>query len=306
MAFKRSSLQPSNVTEKVVVKTPPWKSNIPSPLCASCNKSVFPAEELMAAGQKFHKFCLKCSQYPFSFPCSFTIDGSVVASCNTMLNPGNINVHETKIYCVPCHRRQFGPRGLGRGLANCYVEAIETPPSSPSLSRDEPDSYDHLNHPVNHRHEEKNSAESSPPSRTSSEDSGVFLGALKSRQVVTNSSPSRPVTSSLPNAAAFRMVSAPANVCPRCSKTVYSAEEVKAVGRSFHKRCYTCAKCKGSISAGRYSEHEGELYDNSKRPMKQMSRIMSPFTRVLDCYQRLFGPRGVGFGIGAGALSTGN
>ena len=191
------------------------------------------------------------------------------ASCKTMLNPGNINVHETKIYCVPCHRRQFGPRGLGRGLANCFVEAIETPPSSPSLSRDEPDTYDHLNHPVNHRHDEKNAAQSSPPSRASSEDSGVFLGALKSRQVVSNSSPSRPVTSSLPNAAAFRMVSAPASVCPRCSKTVYSAEEIKAVGKSFHKRCYTCAKCKGSISAGRYSEHEGELYDNSKRRMKQ-------------------------------------
>ncbi len=26
----------------------------------------------------------------------------------------------------------------------------------------------------------------------------------------------------------------------------------------------------------------------------------------LDCYQRLFGPRGVGFGIGSGTLSTGN
>ncbi|CAF5205335.1 unnamed protein product, partial [Rotaria magnacalcarata] len=55
---------------------------------------------------------------------------------------------------------------------------------------------------------------------------------------------------------------------------------------SFHKRCYTCAHCKKSINGGRYSEHEGELYDN-------------------NCYQRLFGPKGVGYGIGSGALSTG-
>jgi hypothetical protein len=26
----------------------------------------------------------------------------------------------------------------------------------------------------------------------------------------------------------------------------------------------------------------------------------------LDCYQRLFGPKGVGHGIGSGTLSTGN
>ena len=25
-----------------------------------------------------------------------------------------------------------------------------------------------------------------------------------------------------------------------------------------------------------------------------------------DCYQRLFGPKGIGYGIGAGTLSTGN
>ena len=32
-------------------------------------------------------------------------------SCNTLLNSGNINEHEKKIYCVGCYRRQFGPQG---------------------------------------------------------------------------------------------------------------------------------------------------------------------------------------------------
>jgi hypothetical protein len=30
------------------------------------------------------------------------------------------------------------------------------------------------------------------------------------------------------------------------------------------------------------------------------------FLIILDCYQRLFGPKGVGYGIGSGTLSTGN
>ncbi|UJR11094.1 hypothetical protein I4U23_015276 [Adineta vaga] len=77
------------------------------------------------------------------------------------------------------------------------------------------------------------------------------------------------------------------NICPRCGKPVYFAEEVKAVGQSFHKLCYRCANCKKSINGANFSEHDGNLYDN-------------------NCYQRLFGPKGVGFGIGAGALSTGN
>ena len=33
---------------------------------------------------------------------------------------------------------------------------------------------------------------------------------------------------------------------------------------------------------------------------------LEDFFPTLDCYQRLFGPRGVGFGMGAGTLSTGN
>ena len=41
------------------------------------------------------------------------------ASCNTLLNSGNVNEHEKKIYCVGCYRRQFGPQG---GECLCFVK----------------------------------------------------------------------------------------------------------------------------------------------------------------------------------------
>ena len=41
----------------------------------------------------------------------------------------------------------------------------------------------------------------------------------------------RPTSASVVSGTAFKMMSISGNVCPRCSKTVYSAEEVKAAGR---------------------------------------------------------------------------
>jgi len=42
-----------------------WRPPVSAPLCAFCNKTVYPAEEAVAAGQKFHKLCLKCSRILF-------------------------------------------------------------------------------------------------------------------------------------------------------------------------------------------------------------------------------------------------
>ncbi|UJR09195.1 hypothetical protein I4U23_013443 [Adineta vaga] len=214
----------SNWDIKTSYKPALWRSTVTAPLCALCNKTVYPAEELTAAGQKFHKLCLKCT------------------TCNTLLNSGNLNEHEKKTYCVPCHRRQFGPQGVGRGLASTSsfnADMLSTSPRSNTIEMNL----------ENHRYQRKISTGSSP-SRTSSDDDSRHISGV-----------------------GFKMMSISQNICPRCSKTVYSAEEVKAAGKSFHKRCYSCAHCKGSISGGRYSEHDGELYDN-------------------NCYQRLFGPEG--------------
>jgi cysteine/glycine-rich protein len=276
MTSNKTGYLSSTWDEQSPYKPTQWRSTVSAPLCAFCNKAVFPAEEVIGAGQKYHKLCLKC------------------ISCNNLLNSGNVNEHEKKIYCIGCYRRQFGPHGVGRGLGTTTSPSLDTPPSSPSFHQTEPKSNSQLTNSENDEFQRDTSLNSTR-SRTFSDDdsrynnpqmnSVTFIGGVTTRQTV--SPLQRPPSNSLTNGTAFKMMSLSGNICPRCSKPVYSAEEVKAAGKSFHKRCYTCAHCKKSINAARYSEHEGELYDN-------------------NCYQRLFGPKGVGFGIGSGTLSTGN
>ncbi len=111
MASNRSSFQSSTWDEQSPYKPTQWRSTVSAPSCALCQKAVFPAEEVIGAGQKYHKLCLKCSQFsPLIFFLSLFLFYCIV-SCNTLLNSGNLNEHDKKIYCVACYRRQFGPHG---------------------------------------------------------------------------------------------------------------------------------------------------------------------------------------------------
>ncbi|CAF0769767.1 unnamed protein product [Rotaria sp. Silwood1] len=272
MTTNKGGYQSSTWDEQSPYRPSQWRSTISAPSCALCNKAVFPAEEVIGAGQKYHKFCLKC------------------ISCNTLLNSGNVNEHDKKIYCIGCYRRQFGPHGIGRGLGVTTSIILETPPSSPSVNRLETKSNDELRNTNNDDSQQETlqcqlSSNDHLHPTSSLINSVTYIGGVTTRQTMLTSP--RLSTTSLINGTSFKTMSLSGNICPRCSKCVYSAEEVKAAGKSFHKRCYTCAHCKKSINAGRYSEHEGELYDN-------------------NCYQRLFGPKGIGYGIGSGTLSTGN
>ena len=49
-------------------------------------------------------------------------------------------------------------------------------------------------------------------------------------------------------------------LCPRCSKAVYFAEEIKTKGEVFHKLCFNCSGCKKLLEPGNFSENDGNIY----------------------------------------------
>lgn len=73
--------------------------------------------------------------------------------------------------------------------------------------------------------------------------------------------------------------------CPRCGKRVYEAEKKVAVGQNWHKSCFNCVKCHKALDSTSLNDKDGEIY-------------------CKGCYGKCFGPKGVGYGIGAGTLQT--
>ncbi|XP_069760861.1 cysteine and glycine-rich protein 3 isoform X2 [Narcine bancroftii] len=73
--------------------------------------------------------------------------------------------------------------------------------------------------------------------------------------------------------------------CAACEKTVYHAEEIQCNGRSFHKICFLCMTCRKALDSTTVAAHEAEIYCKS-------------------CYGKRYGPKGYGYGQGAGTLSS--
>ncbi|KAI0790920.1 hypothetical protein C8Q75DRAFT_805799 [Abortiporus biennis] len=66
--------------------------------------------------------------------------------------------------------------------------------------------------------------------------------------------------------------------CGKCGKTVYFAEQVKAIGKTFHKPCLRCTECNTLLDSARLTEKEGD-----------------PFCH--RCYSKLYGPQGAGYAL---------
>ncbi|MBA0782441.1 hypothetical protein Gotri_000325 [Gossypium trilobum] len=48
--------------------------------------------------------------------------------------------------------------------------------------------------------------------------------------------------------------------CKACEKTVYPVELLSADGIPYHKSCFKCSHCKGTLKLGNYSSMEGVVY----------------------------------------------
>ncbi|EYC15986.1 hypothetical protein Y032_0035g3082 [Ancylostoma ceylanicum] len=104
--------------------------------------------------------------------------------------------------------------------------------------------------------------------------------------------------------------------CPKCGKSVYAAEEMAAGGYKWHKFCFKCIRqvksmtaqeerligC-GAVSAFKFIFHNffrtmcNKLLDSTNCCEHQAELYCK------QCHCRRFGPKGVGFGIGAGSLT---
>jgi len=69
-------------------------------------------------------------------------------------------------------------------------------------------------------------------------------------------------------------------ICNKCRKEVYQAEMCKGAGAVWHKNCFLCDFCGRRLDSSRLCERGQRIFCNS-------------------CYHRNFGPRGIGYGIGA-------
>ncbi|KAJ8373902.1 hypothetical protein SKAU_G00044820 [Synaphobranchus kaupii] len=91
----------------------------------------------------------------------------------------------------------------------------------------------------------------------------------------------RPTTN--PNPSRFAQKFGGSEKCSRCGESVYAAEKIIGAGKPWHKTCFRCAKCGKGLESTTQTEKDGEIYCKA-------------------CYAKNFGPKGFGYGQGAGAL----
>jgi len=72
--------------------------------------------------------------------------------------------------------------------------------------------------------------------------------------------------------------------CPTCNEAVFHNEVTQFDGASYHNNCFCCGHCRRNLRGGEHCDH------------KEPGEGKKPYCHT--CYRKLFGPRGIGNGLG--------
>ena len=76
--------------------------------CPKCRQPVYQAEEVSAAGKKWHKLCFKCGQFSLLiYPLISRRSSIETGLCKKILESTTLAEHGSDLYCKQCHVRKF-------------------------------------------------------------------------------------------------------------------------------------------------------------------------------------------------------
>ncbi|KAJ1860719.1 hypothetical protein LPJ73_001263 [Coemansia sp. RSA 2703] len=256
-------------------------------MCPRCSKPIYHAEKVVGPGGPWHQGCFKCR------------------NCNCALSSTILTEHDGEAYCRTCYTKLFSLRGYNVGgsleptqnqnqpirsrgssfetippsVVPSYRSSAVSPSRRTSNYASEPrTSPSPVNSPFV-------SAAAAAASAAVSAHSGRPVTPLSSGTVTSRPASSRglsPGTGVYGRAykpKVFGFGGVPPDICPRCNKTIYHAEQGMAAGRKYHKSCIRCKSCNTSIGSLQITEHDGDIF-------------------CKQCYARDFGPKGFRQSIG--------
>ncbi|XP_074660309.1 cysteine and glycine-rich protein 2-like [Tubulanus polymorphus] len=284
------------------------------PTCAKCNKSVYFNEERKALNKTWHQSCFKCDD------CGKTLEG------------GNSADHDGTPYCIPCHKKKFGAAGYGFGGGG--GAGLSTEHGAESTNTQQPARPTQSNPLASkfgggdkcHRcqttvyHAECVEAGGKKfhklclkcqtcnklltPGSIKQHQDGLYCPSCYGKDFGPHgygfaagggTGLSMDGARTAPRDVGAETYVAPksggqttsfggAEKCFRCGTSVYHAERITGAGQVFHKQCFKCKMCQALLDSNKLAEKDGDIY-------------------CKGCYGANFGPKGYGYGGGAGALT---
>lgn len=295
--------KPTTMSE-ALIQAPPGQG------CPRCGGAVFEAEKMQSRFRNYHRKCFNCKE------CNSTLDST--KACD---GP------DKDVYCKLCYSKKYGPKGYGFGCGAAFLQS--------DAIRDEA-----VDGKCSWSPSSTTSIKAAPGEGCPRCGGAVFAAELMlskgkewHRSCFTCRDCKRPLDSTiacdgpdheiyckqdyarrfglkgfgfghaptlvsgsvedqLPNNGMVLQPSMgakapPGEGCPRCGFFVYAAEKMPVKNRTYHRKCFNCNKCHKSLdSTNACDSPDEEIYCRT-------------------CYGRLFGPKGVGYGLGAGVLSMG-